>query len=434
MEKQPNIELRSDEVKEILGTPPGWIVRRGITIILSVIVVLLVGSYFYKYPDIIRARVVVLSENPPVHIVANTSGRIQHLLVPDKAWVQPDSLLGIIENAADYHETYRLIAFLDSVQHFFDQPEKFKDVNFDRSYNLGQFQSYYSSLVAQWREYCTFLGFNIYDQRKQSLMKQRNDYWRYLDRLQKRRDVLIEEMELSNAQLARDSALHRKNVVADVDLERSKSDFLKQRYNYESSLVELSNTQIQLNKVNQQVDELDIEKAESGKRLLATLKERYENLVNQLRSWETSYVLKTPISGQVTFTNVWSENQYVAAGNVVFSVVPENADSIIGRVSMPVIGAGKVKVGQQVNLKFDNYPYMEYGMLTGRVKNISLVPTGESYQTEISLPQDLVTNYGIKLAFNQELQGNAEIVTDELRLIERLFNPIKSLFKEKMLN
>ncbi len=432
MENQPNIELRSDEIREILGTPPGWIIRRGITIILSVIVVLLIGSYFYKYPDIIQARVVVLSENPPVHIVANTSGRIEQLMVADKTWVQADSVLGMIENAADYHEAYRLIAFLDSVQPLFDQPDAFSLVNFDRAYNLGAYQTYYTSLVAQWREYCTFLGFNIYDQRKQSLVKQRNDYWRYLDRLQKRRDVLIEEMELSNAQLMRDSTLHRKKVVADVDLERSKSDFLKQRYNYESALVELSNTQIELNRINQQIDELDIEKAESGKRLLITLKERYENLVNQLRSWETSYVLKTPIAGQVTFTNVWSENQYVTAGNVVFSVVPENADSIIGRLTMPVVGAGKVKVGQQVNIKFDNYPYMEYGMLVGKVKSISLVPSSQSYLAEISLPQDLQTNYGTKLTFNQELQGNAEIITDQLRLIERLFNPIKALFKEKV--
>lgn len=432
MENQPNIELRSDEIREILGTPPGWIIRRGITIILSVIVVLLIGSYFYKYPDIIQARVVVLSENPPVHIVANTSGRIEQLMVTDKTWVQADSVLGMIENAADYQEAYRLIAFLDSVQPLFDQPDAFSQVNFDRAYNLGAYQTYYTSLVAQWREYCTFLGFNIYDQRKQSLVKQRNDYWRYFDRLQKRRDVLIEEMELSNAQLMRDSALHRKKVVADVDLERSKSDFLKQRYNYESALIELSNTQIELNRINQQIDELDIEKAESGKRLLITLKERYENLVNQLRSWETSYVLKTPIAGQVTFTNVWSENQYVTAGNVVFSVVPENADSIIGRLTMPVVGAGKVKVGQQVNIKFDNYPYMEYGMLVGKVKSISLVPSSQSYLAEISLPQDLQTNYGTKLTFNQELQGNAEIITDQLRLIERLFNPIKALFKEKV--
>ena len=343
-------------------------------------------------------------------------------------------MLGIIENPSDFRDVYSLMKVLDTIKPWFDSPERFSELNFDREYNLGEYQSYYSSFISQWREYCTFLGFNMYDQRKDSYVKQRNDYWRYLDRLKKRLNVLIEEMEMSAVQLQRDSSLHAKSVLADVDLESSRSAFLKQRYNYESALVELSSTQIQVNKINQQIQELDIEKLEAGKRLLATLKERYENLYNQLRAWEKAFVLKTPIGGQVTFTNVWSVNQYVTAGSVVFSVVPESRDAIIGKAVMPVVGAGKVKVGQHVNIKFDNYPYMEYGMVQGQVKSVSLVPSNETYIAEITVPQDLKTNYNIVLNFSQELQGTAEIVTDELRLIERIFNPIKALFKEKVAN
>lgn len=434
MEKHHNIELRSDEVKEILGTPPRWIIRRGITIIFSVIVVLLIGSYFYKYPDIIKARVVVLSENPPAHIVANTSGKIDHLFVADNQPVEKDSLLGIIENPSDFRHVYLLMNVLDSFKPFFDHPERFSELNFDREYNLGEYQSFYSTFIYQWREYCTFLGFNMYDQRKESLVKQRNDYWRYLDRLKRRMEVLIEEMEMGELQLRRDSSLHSKSVLSDIDLEKSRSAFLKHRYNYENALVDLSSTQIQTNKINQQIQELDIEKLEAGKRLLASLKERYENLYNQLLAWEKAFVLKTPISGQVTFTNVWSANQYVAAGSVVFSVVPENQEQIIGKALMPVTGAGKVKAGQRVNIKFDNYPYMEYGMVYGQVKSVSLVPSNETYIAEITVPQDLQTNYNIALDFSQELQGTAEIVTDELRLLQRIFNPVKALFRERMLD
>ena len=101
---------------------------------------------------------------------------------------------------------------------------------------------------------------------------------------------------------------------------------------------------------------------------------------------------------------------------------------------MPVRGSGKVKIGQKVNVKFDNYPYMEYGMVRGIVKNISLVPTDNIYMVELAFPEGLVTNYQISLEFSRELQGSAEIVTDDLRLIQRFFNPIKSLFKEKMLD
>jgi hypothetical protein len=79
--KNEHIELRSDEVQEILGTPPRWIIRWGITIMLLVVLVLLAGSYFYKYPDLISSRITIVSENPPVQIVAKSNGKLDQLFV-----------------------------------------------------------------------------------------------------------------------------------------------------------------------------------------------------------------------------------------------------------------------------------------------------------------------------------------------------------------
>ena len=52
MEKDTNIELRSDEVKEILQRMPNWIIRSGTTLFFLVIFAVLVGSWFFRYPDI----------------------------------------------------------------------------------------------------------------------------------------------------------------------------------------------------------------------------------------------------------------------------------------------------------------------------------------------------------------------------------------------
>ena len=52
-----NIELRSDKVRSIIGQIPPWIIRSGITVILLVIIVLLVGSYYFKYPYTITTTV-----------------------------------------------------------------------------------------------------------------------------------------------------------------------------------------------------------------------------------------------------------------------------------------------------------------------------------------------------------------------------------------
>ena len=72
----------------------------------------------------------------------------------------------------------------------------------------------------------------------------------------------------------------------------------------------------------------------------------------------------------------------------------------------------------------------------GFVSNISAVPVksedGDYYTAEIQLSNGLQTNYKKELPFNQEMQGVAEIITKDRRLIERLVDPLISVFRERM--
>ena len=209
---------------------------------------------------------------------------------------------------------------------------------------------------------------------------------------------------------------------------------LKQKYSWQNAMTSLANTQITMNNLKQQVQEQEVLKAEAGSQSLALLKERYDNLINQLVSWEQAFVLKTPIEGQVTFTNFWSANQFVNSGDVVFTVVPQKEQQIVGRAIVPIAGAGKIEEGQRVNIKLDNYPHMEFGIVEGKIANISKVTVnterGAFYTAEIILINNLTTNYNRDLPFNQEMQGVAEVVTKDRRLIERLVEPLVSLVRE----
>jgi HlyD family secretion protein len=92
--------------------------------------------------------------------------------------------------------------------------------------------------------------------------------------------------------------------------------------------------------------------------------------------------------------------------------------------------SGKVKTGQLVNIKLSGYPYLEYGMVRGVVKSKSLVPAGDTYIIEIDLPEGLSTLYGKKLDFTQNMQGTAEIITEDIRLLQKLVNPFRYLLSK----
>jgi len=91
----------------------------------------------------------------------------------------------------------------------------------------------------------------------------------------------------------------------------------------------------------------------------------------------------------------------------------------------------KIRTGQLVNLKFEIYPYLEFGVVRGVVGKISSVPSGGSYEVEIQLPCGLTTTFGKKLEFRQELKGNAEIVTEDIRLLNRILGPVKAVFGKR---
>jgi len=85
----------------------------------------------------------------------------------------------------------------------------------------------------------------------------------------------------------------------------------------------------------------------------------------------------------------------------------------------------------------ENYPYQQYGTIKGRVESISLTTNQSrdknntfinSYLIVVSLPNSLKANFGVMLSFKSDLKGSADIVTDDRKLVSRLFDNLKSSY------
>ncbi len=118
-------------------------------------------------------------------------------------------------------------------------------------------------------------------------------------------------------------------------------------------------------------------------------------------------------------------------GDNVFSIIPDAKNIFIGKVKAPALNSGKLKVGQRVNIRLANFPDREFGVLKGEIKNISLVPDKEgNLLLDASLPNGLKTSYDKQIVFQQEMKGDAEIITEDLRLLERVLYQFKSIFEQ----
>ncbi|MEM0542469.1 HlyD family secretion protein [Flavobacterium sp. j3] len=136
------------------------------------------------------------------------------------------------------------------------------------------------------------------------------------------------------------------------------------------------------------------------------------------------------MDGKVSFLQLWAENQTVNAGDNVFAIIPTNQSGYIGKVKAPAQNSGKIKVGQTVNIRLANYPDREFGIIKGVIQAISLTPDKEgNLLINVSLPNSLETSYKKQIVFQQEMSGTADIVTEDLRLIERLLYQFRDIFK-----
>lgn len=79
--KYKEIELRSEEVQEVMGRVPPWILRWGIAVLLGILLILLCVSFFYRYPDVIAAEVTITTVDPPVSIIARATGKLDKIYV-----------------------------------------------------------------------------------------------------------------------------------------------------------------------------------------------------------------------------------------------------------------------------------------------------------------------------------------------------------------
>jgi HlyD family secretion protein len=263
-------------------------------------------------------------------------------------------------------------------------------------------------------------------------MAQIEKYEVYKKGLNEQFEITLEEHNINRRQFQRDSLLFKQNLIPEVDYEKSKKTFLQSNFELKSANNLITATQIRINELEQNILDLEIDFAQQRHNFENELKSQYDILLSQFKQFEYKYVLKSPIDGNIAFNKYWSTNQNVTTGELIFTVVPSDPKNLIGKVNLPIQRSGEVKAGLNVIIKLDGYPYKEYGAIKGIVKSVSLVPSDNSYVTEISLNNGLTTNYGRKLDFTQEMKGTAEIVTKEMRLIERLIQPIRYILKRNL--
>jgi HlyD family secretion protein len=423
MKQKKHDILYSDPVREIMGNPPRRIIRWGSAVLFSVFVLFILISWFIRYPDTVPATIEITTRNPPVTMVSKITGRIIKLYVQDNEAVLPGRLLVVMETSASIGEIETLNKIIDTL----NNPANVDPESMPVLSGLAEVQEYYGAFIKNLNDYHNVILMDYYGNKINSTQQEINALQEYIKRLDYKEKLYIENQKLETNQFIRDSGLFIDKFYSESDIEKSRQRLINIKIELQQVRLDQSAKEIELAQKKQLLQDYRIQRDQEKEKYHTVMEESLQNLKAQLKLWEYKYLIKSPVEGTVSFTKYWSVNQTVTVDEPVLYIVPNEPGEYVGRINLKMQRYGKVKTGKVVNIKLSGYPYLEFGMVKGVVKSMALVPTGDSYIIEVELPDGLTTLYGKDLPFKQYMQGTAEIITEDLPLLQRIVNPFRYL-------
>ena len=426
MPNHNEIELRSEEVQDILTKIPHWIIRWGSLVVLIILLLLFFVSWTVKYPDIITTEITITTQIPPEKLVAKTSGKIQAILIDDKAIVNVNTPLAVIENAANYKDVFLLKAITDTIsltnsKFPFEKLQAAQLGEIENSFAMFQKEYIASELNKQLQPYKVESSAQNFEAKQ---LRER------LQLLEGQKEINQSELQLLKTDVERYEKLSKKGVISAQEIEKQRLIYLQAEKNYKSLLSSISQLKSSINELNRSSKTTVINESTTSINLERSVMQSFYQLKKAIKDWELNYVFRSSIKGTVSFLQIWSENQTINAGENMFAIIPSTEKGYIGKVKAKAQNSGKLQIGQKVNIRLANYPDREFGVIEGRLKTISLTPDKEgNLLLDIELPKGLQTSYKKQINFQQEMTGTADIITEDLRLLERLLYQFRDVFR-----
>ncbi len=424
-----NIRLNERyDIEALIGSPPGWTLRWGLTAMLLVLLLILALTHLVRYPDVVEARAMLTTQHPPIRLAAKASGKIAQLKVANGETVQAGQLLAVLENPARLQD----VALLDSTlqKMLLDETAAYLELRLPSVMQLGPLQAGFANFAQRHQDLRYFLSQDINFQKITNLQRQIEDMLILNKSLFRQEGILKEEVALALRNVQRDSQLLSTNSISKLEYEKSQTQWLTKRRELEALRSGASQNNLRVRQMQAQILDLQQVQSDGKSQKLLDFKAEVEKLVGEITIWEQTYLMVAPMGGEVALTKAWSEQMQVEAGTEVMTIVPKDgAGNIIAKAILQSNRSGKVKEQMPVNIRLDGYPYQEFGVLNGKIVRIAPVPSDQGYEVEIAVPADLVTSYEKAIPFRQEMQGTARIITEERSLLQRVLDKILTAFK-----
>jgi HlyD family secretion protein len=417
-----NDELVSDEISDIITEKPGWVIRHGVTLIGAVILLLLLFSWFVRYPDVIKAPMSIVAVNAPKKVLARSEGKLQSLLVTNGDLVEANQPLAYLQSTGNHSDVFAIQKWIMHVEEAISNNniDVLSSIKLPKHTSLGELQQPFYEFQANYHEVLQTLSHGFYVQELSALEKDMEFIEEQNKILLKQKQLAIDDYDIQEKEFKAKEYLAREKVIAPLEFGHDKSTIINKSASLQQMEAQLLGQKVAYHNKKKEIMEIKKQIEDLQNRFFSSL----SVLKNKIGEWISHYVILSPEAGKLQFETTLLENQYINNAQELFYVEPENS-MFYGEIVANQAGIGKVTIGQSVIVRLESYPSNEFGYLQGKVTYVSSLLVRDSrFLIHVSLSNGMRTNYDKTIPFKSSMKAQAEIITQDRRLLEKLFSNI----------
>ena len=250
---------KSEEIEEILGRAPSWIMKWGISWWFAVIVMLLAGSIWIKYPDKITVPIRISTSHPAVDLnIQGRGGVIEKMMVHEGDTVQKGQLILTLESAASVHDVF---ALEDKLQEAIDNNTYSAIEKASNKWQLGELSRQYAQFLGNWKSFSLIQQHDPEAKKLFYLKQQILKYKQYLKNIGDQHQKRLQGLTISQGMYSSDSSLYQAQAISKFDWAQSRQKRLQEELAVESDRTSMDQAQIRLLELQQQQEELQVRRS-----------------------------------------------------------------------------------------------------------------------------------------------------------------------------
>ncbi len=420
--QSPDFAQRSELAQEIISQKSGFIERWALVIFSIILLLILTAAWLIKYPDTIEASAVLTAANAPKEIIPRQEGRLVKLFIQNNENVSQGEVIGWIESTAKHDEVLELSTRIDSSVNLLNTKQEDKVAQlFTTDYtNLGEMQQDYQTFITALQSFNDFLVNGFYTKKKSMLSNDLQSLENTSLTIQKQKALTQQDIKLAEETYNMNKQLSDEKVLSKEEFRQEHSKFINKQMEIPQLDADLLSNEMQQRDREKELDQLN----HDMQRQPENFQQALQSLKSEVDDWKKKYILQSPINGKVSYIISFQENQFLQQGKLIGYITPDDSH-FYTQAYLPQNNFGKVNKGQHVQLRFDAYPYQEFGFVEGTVSYVSNVASDSGFLTTIQLSNGFVTSDKIPIAYKNGLKAQALIITQNMRLLSRLWYNIK---------